>query len=214
MKLSEVNYKETVIITKILGHGSFRRRISEMGFVNGKEVRVIKNAQFNGPFEFKILDYNVSLRKSEADLIEVVPVPEFKKPVNGSYQGIIDRGVIPVNHDENSRVINIALVGNPNCGKTTLFNFISKSKEKVGNYSGVTLDIKKAQLKSKGYRFNFYDLPGTYSLTAYTNEEVFVRKFIYEQTPDIVINVIDSTNLEPLPDHPAHRYGFKDNRRA
>jgi len=196
VKLSEVKYKETVVITKILGHGSFRRRISEMGFVKGKEVRVIKNAPFNGPFEFKILDYNVSLRKSEADLIEVVAITDFDKTINGSYEGIIDRKINLVNQSEKSRIINIALVGNPNCGKTTLFNFISKSKEKVGNYSGVTVDIKKARLKTKGYTFNFYDLPGTYSLTAYSNEEIFVRKFIYERTPDIVINVIDSTNLE------------------
>ena len=196
MKLSEVKYKETVIITKILGHGSFRRRISEMGFVKGKEVKVIKNAPFNGPFEFKILDYNLSLRKSEAELIEVVPVPDFDKKLNGSYQGTTDRKIRQVNQSERTHTINIALVGNPNCGKTTLFNFISKSKEKVGNYSGVTIDIKKAKLKAKGYLFNFYDLPGTYSLTAYSPEEIFVRKFIYEQTPDIVINVIDSTNLE------------------
>ena len=196
MKLSEVKYQETVIITKILGHGSFRRRISEMGFVKGKEVKVIKNAPFKGPFEFKILDYNVSLRKTEADLIEVVPVSEFDNSQNGTYEGVIDRKISLVNQSERTHTINIALAGNPNSGKTTLFNYISKSKEKVGNYSGVTIDIKKAQLKTKGYTFNFFDLPGTYSLTAYSNEEIFVRKFIYEQTPDIVINVIDSTNLE------------------
>ncbi len=196
VKLSEVKYQDTVIITKILGHGSFRRRISEMGFVKGKEVKVIKNAPFKGPFEFKILDYNVSLRKSEADLIEVVPVSEFDNSQNGTYEGVIDRKISLVNQSERTHTINIALAGNPNSGKTTLFNYISKSKEKVGNYSGVTIDIKKAQLKTKGYTFNFFDLPGTYSLTAYSNEEIFVRKFIYEQTPDIVINVIDSTNLE------------------
>jgi ferrous iron transport protein B len=196
VKLSEVKYKETVVITKILGHGSFRRRISEMGFVKGKEIKVIKNAPFNGPFEFKILDYNISLRKSEADLIEVVPSIDFDKNLNGSYNGTINKEKRSVNHSLKSRIINIALVGNPNCGKTTLFNYISKSKEKVGNYSGVTVDIKKAQLKTRGYTFNFFDLPGTYSLTAYSNEEIFVRRFIYEQTPDIVINVIDSTNLE------------------
>jgi ferrous iron transport protein B len=196
VKLSEVKYKETVVITKILGHGSFRRRISEMGFVKGKEVKVIKNAPFNGPFEFKILDYNISLRKSEADLIEVIPSKDFDKSLNGSYNGTINKEKRSVNHSLKSRIINIALVGNPNCGKTTLFNYISKSKEKVGNYSGVTVDIKKAQMKTRGYTFNFFDLPGTYSLTAYSNEEIFVRKFIYEQTPDIVINVIDSTNLE------------------
>lgn len=196
MKLSEVKYKESVIITKVLGHGSFRKRISEMGFIKGKKVTVIKNAPFNGAFEFKILNYNISLRKSEADLIEVVPVNEFIEDGNDRYEGVIDRKIDLVNQSERSRTINIALVGNPNCGKTTLFNFISGSKERVGNYSGVTVDIKKATFKSKGYTFNFYDLPGTYSLTAYSKEEIFVRKFIYEQTPDIVINVLDSTNLE------------------
>ncbi len=196
MKLSEVKHSESVIIIKVLGHGSFRRRISEMGFVKGKEIKVIKNAPFNGPFEFKILNYNISLRKSEADLIEVVPVNEFINTENETYSGVIEKKTKLVNRPLHSNIINIALVGNPNCGKTTLFNFISGSKEKVGNYTGVTVDIKKATFKAKGYTFNFYDLPGTYSLTAYSKEEVFVRKFIYEQTPDIVINVLDSTNLE------------------
>lgn len=196
MKLSEVKYSETVIITKVLGHGSFRKRISEMGFIKGKEVKVIKNAPFNGAFEFKIINYNISLRKSEADLIEVVPISEFVKSENENYQGVIDRDIDLVNQSERTKIINIALVGNPNSGKTTLFNYISGSKEKVGNYSGVTVDIKKATFSTKGYTFNFFDLPGTYSLTAYSKEEIFVREFIYEQTPDIVINVLDATNLE------------------
>ena len=196
MKLSEVKNSETVVITKVLGHGSFRKRISEMGFVKGKEVKVIKSAPFNGPFEFKIINYNVSLRKSEADLIEVIPIQDFIKSENENYQGVIDREILLVDQSERTKIINIALVGNPNSGKTTLFNFISGSKEKVGNYSGVTVDIKKATFKTKGYTFNFFDLPGTYSLTAYSKEEIFVREFIYEQTPDIVINVLDATNLE------------------
>jgi ferrous iron transport protein B len=196
VKLSEVKRSESVIITKVLGHGSFRKRISEMGFVKGKEVKVIKNAPFHGPFEFKILNYNVSLRKSEADLIEVVPVGEFVETGNGNYEGVIERNIDLIDQSERTKTINIALVGNPNCGKTTLFNFISGAKEKVGNYSGVTVDIKKATFRTKGYTFNFYDLPGTYSLTAYSKEEIFVRQFIYEQTPDIVINVLDATSLE------------------
>jgi ferrous iron transport protein B len=196
VKLSEVKNSNKVIITKVLGHGSFRKRISEMGFIKGKEVKVIKNAPFNGPIEFKVLNYNVSLRKSEADLIEVVPSKEFIEDSNGHYEGVIDRKINLVNHSGRTKTINIALVGNPNCGKTTLFNFISGSKERVGNYSGVTVDIKKATFKARGYTLNFYDLPGTYSLTAYSKEEIFVRKFIYEQTPDIVINVLDATNLE------------------
>jgi len=196
VKLSEVKYSETVIITKVLGHGSFRKRISEMGFIKGKEVKVIKNAPFNGAFEFKIINYNISLRKSEADLIEVVPISEFVKSENENYQGVIDRDIDLVDQSERTKIINIALVGNPNSGKTTLFNYISGSKEKVGNYSGVTVDIKKATFTTKGYTINFFDLPGTYSLTAYSKEEIFVREFIYEQTPDIVINVLDATNLE------------------
>ena len=196
MKLSEVKNSETVVITKVLGHGAFRKRISEMGFIKGKEVRVIKNAPFKDPIEFKILDYNISLRKSEADLIEVIATNEFIETGNGNYEGVIDRNIKLIDQSERTKVINIALVGNPNCGKTTLFNYISGAKEKVGNYSGVTVDIKKAVFRSHGYTFNFYDLPGTYSLTAYSKEEIFVRKFIYEQTPDIVINVLDATNLE------------------
>ncbi len=196
MKLSEVQHNDTVVISKVLGHGSFRKRISEMGFIKGKEIKVIKKAPFNGPLEFKILNYNISLRKSEADLIEVVSITEFKKTANGNFEGVIHRNINPVNHSERSKTINIALVGNPNSGKTSLFNYISGSKEKVGNYSGVTVDITKATFKTKGYTFNFYDLPGTYSLTAYSKEEIYVRQFIYEQTPDIVINVLDATNLE------------------
>lgn len=196
MKLSDVKYNETAIITKVLGHGSFRKRISEMGFVKGREIKVIKNAPFNGPFEFKILDYNVSLRKSEADLIEVVSAGSFDKSSNGTFNGVIDINTARAVNSRKSRTINIALVGNPNSGKTTLFNHISNSKEKVGNYTGVTVDIKRAEFTTRGYTFVFYDLPGTYSLTAYSEEEIFVRKFIYEQTPDIVINVIDSVNIE------------------
>lgn len=196
VRLSEVKYKETVVITKVLGHGSFRKRISEMGFVKGKEVKVIKNAPFNGAFEFKILNYNISLRKSEADQIEVLPLNEYKETKHDNFEGVIDQNIDLINQSKRSTTINIALVGNPNCGKTTLFNYISGSKEKVGNYSGVTVDIKKATFKTKGYTFNFFDLPGTYSLTAYSTEEIFVRKFIYEQTPDIVINVLDASSLE------------------
>ena len=167
-----------------------------MGFIKGKEVRVIKNAPFNGPIEFKIINYNVSLRKSEADLIEVLPIDEFEHTGEKNYQGVIGGDIVHENLSEKSRIINIALVGNPNSGKTTLFNFISGSREKVGNYSGVTVDIKKATINAKGYTFNFFDLPGTYSLTAYSKEEIYVREFIYEQTPDVVINVVDATNLE------------------
>lgn len=196
MRLSEVKNKDTVIITKVLGHGSFRKRITEMGFVKGKEVTVIKNAPFNGPIEYKILDYNITLRKTEANLIEVIGQEDASLNVTQNFEGVIDYENLKVSAKEKERTINIALVGNPNCGKTTLFNFISGSKEHVGNYSGVTVDSKKATFSENGYNFNIFDLPGTYSLTAYSPEEIYVRRFIMEETPDIVINVLDSSNLE------------------
>lgn len=167
-----------------------------MGFVRGKEVRVIKNTPFKGPIEFKILDYNITLRRSEANLIEVVSLSEAKEFVNSNYEGVIDQEILKRSATEKGKIINIALVGNPNCGKTTLFNYLSGSKEHVGNYSGVTIDAKKASFKKNGYQFNLIDLPGTYSLTAYSPEEIYVRKYIWKETPDIVINVIDSSNLE------------------
>lgn len=196
MRLSEVKNKETVIITKVLGHGSFRKRITEMGFVKGKEVTVIKNAPFNGPIEYKILDYNITLRRTEANLIEVVSQSDVLSQFTQNYEGVIDLENLKVSVKEKETTINIALVGNPNCGKTTLFNFLSGSKEHVGNYSGVTVDAKKATFIQNGYSFNIFDLPGTYSLTAYSPEEIYVRNFIMNETPDIVINVIDSSNLE------------------
>lgn len=196
MRLSEIKNNETVVITKILGHGSFRKRIAEMGFVKGKQVKVIKNAPFNGAVEYKILNYNISLRRSEADRIEVIPLHEFIIPDQVSFDGVIDRNIISDPGITRGKTINVALVGNPNSGKTTLYNQLSGSRERVGNYSGVTVDIKKTTFFSNGYTFNFFDLPGTYSLSAYSAEEIYVRKFIYEETPDIVINVLDATNLE------------------
>lgn len=196
MRLSEIKNNETVIITKVLGHGSFRKRITEMGFIKGKEVVVVKNAPFKGPIEFKILDYNITLRRSEAKLIEVVSVEDAKQMIPTAYEGVIDMETLKRSANIKEKIINIALVGNPNCGKTTLFNFLSGSKEHVGNYSGVTVDSKKASFKQFGYQFNIFDLPGTYSLTAYSPEELYVRKFITHETPDIVINVIDASNLE------------------
>ncbi len=196
MRLSEVKNNETVIITKVLGHGSFRKRITEMGFVKGKEVTVVKNAPFKGPIEFRILDYNITLRRSEANLIEVATIEEAGQIQPQAFEGVIDRHDLKVSARQKEQTINIALVGNPNCGKTTLFNFLSGSKEHVGNYSGVTIEAKKASFRQNEYLINIFDLPGTYSLTAYSPEELYVRKYIMEETPDIVINVIDASNLE------------------
>jgi len=196
MKLSELTDSQEGIITKVQGHGAFRKRITEMGFVKGKKVTVIKNAPLKDPVEYRIMGYEVSLRRSEASLIEVITKEEAKDVKINGFEGTITDDILKTSAKEKGKKIHIALVGNPNAGKTTLFNYASGSKEHVGNYSGVTVDSKQAKVKQNGYQFDITDLPGTYSLTAYTPEELFVRKYIMSERPDVVINVIDASNLE------------------
>ncbi len=195
--LSELHDGEMGVIVKVLGRGAFRKRITEMGFVRGKSVKVIKNAPLQDPVEYQIMGYNVSLRRSEAALIEVVSVEEADKMPSIAFEGtFVDEAVDSVQDLVKGRVINVALVGNPNCGKTTLFNYASGSHERVGNYSGVTVDAKEASIKQGGYTLKVVDLPGTYSITEYTPEELYVRSHIIDNMPDVVINVVDASNLE------------------
>lgn len=193
--LSDLKTGETAIITKVLGRGAFRKRITEMGFVKGKKVTVIKSAPLLDPIEYEIMGYKVSLRRSEAELVEVVTADGAFLP-DVQFNGTIDEEVLKISALEKGKVINVALVGNPNCGKTTLFNYASGSHERVGNYSGVTIDAKTARFKQDGYTFNIVDLPGTYSITEYSPEELYVRTQILDKMPDIVINVVDASNLE------------------
>jgi len=194
--LSEIKTGDEAIITKVLGHGAFRKRITEMGFVKGEKVIVIKNAPLQDPVEYEIMGYKVSLRRSEAELVEVISVEEAAGLSEIKFEGTIDEDTLKVSALEKGKVINVALVGNPNCGKTTLFNYASGSHERVGNYSGVTVDAKEAILKKEDYIFKIVDLPGTYSITEYSPEELYVRMHITEKMPDIVINVVDSSNLK------------------
>lgn len=196
MQLSELENGDFGIITKVKGSGAFRKRITEMGFVKGKKVIVIKNAPLLDPVEYEIMGYNVSLRRSEAELIEVVSVEEAKLLAASEFRGTIDDETLKISAIKKGKIINVALVGNPNCGKTTLFNHASGSHERVGNYGGVTVDAKEATLKMGDYTFRIVDLPGTYSITEYTPEELYVRTHITEKMPDIVINVVDASNLE------------------
>ena len=197
MNLSELKQGEKAFISKVKGRGAFRKRITEMGFVKGKEVEVIRNAPLRDPIEYRLMNYDVSLRRSEARLVSVVAK---KSQVNNGiglpFQGTISDDVLKLKAVEKGKIIDIALVGNPNSGKTTIFNYASRSREKVGNYGGVTVDAKTAHFKLDGYTFNLVDLPGTYSLSAYSPEELYVRKHILGHFPDIVINVIDASNLE------------------
>ena len=201
MRLSELRTGEKGVIVKVLGHGGFRKRIVEMGFIKGKTVEVILNAPLKDPIKYRLRGYEISLRRQEADMIEVVSEQEARTMQN-PYHGSITEDV-PVSESElvalakgKRRTINVALVGNPNCGKTSLFNIASGAHEHVGNYSGVTVDAKEGFFDFQGYHFRIVDLPGTYSLSAYTPEELYVRKHIIEETPDVIINVADSSNLE------------------
>lgn len=197
MRLSDLNTGETGIVIKILGHGAFRKRVMEMGFVKGRPVEVLLHAPLKDPIKYSIMGYSVSLRASEAHMIEVVKVDE-----NINVDSIQGSGTITENGGNGSiverqhRIINVALIGNPNCGKTSLFNIASGMKERVGNYSGVTVDAKSGTFDYKDYRFNIVDLPGTYSLASYSPEELYVRRYLRDYTPDVIINVVDASNIE------------------
>ena len=219
MKLSDIEIGGRAVIVKVAGHGGFRRRIVEMGFIKGKVVEVLNRAPLGDPIEYSVMGYNVSLRQSEAERIEVISVAEAEEIVKrNKEQGIgsreqgagndshllnLNSGVVTITEDEirqvaldRRREIQVALVGNPNAGKTSLFNVISGAHEKVGNYSGVTVDAKEVTFDYKGYHIRLVDLPGTYSLSAYSPEERYVRNQIVKERPDVVINVVDAGNLE------------------
>ncbi len=203
MRLSELKTGEKGVIVKVLGHGGFRKRIVEMGFIKGKSVEVILNAPLKDPIKYKVMGYEISLRRQEAEMIEVVGETEMKeRAVEPDFHRGMAEDICLSEADMKRialgkrRTINVALVGNPNCGKTSLFNIASGSHEHVGNYSGVTVDAKEGYFEFQGYHFRIVDLPGTYSLSAYSPEEIYVRKHIIDETPDIIINVVDASNLE------------------
>lgn len=191
--LYDLNEGEEGIILKIKGRGQFRHRLSEMGFIIGKKVRVIRKAPLRDPVEYRIMEYHVSLRNSEARLIEVAKGSKAREAVlfNGTIPDFESREVY-----KKTRNIQVALVGNPNSGKTTLFNYASDSREKVANYAGVTVDSKEAEYMQSGYTFSIVDLPGTYSLKSYSPEEIYLRNYIFDNKPDIIVNIVDASNLE------------------
>ncbi len=204
MKLSELKTGERAVIVKVNGHGSFRKRIIEMGFVKGNKVKVILNAPLRDPIEYEIIGYKISLRRDEASKIEVISESEAKRllseheslpSIDATDEEYLEREMTNL-AEERRKTIKVALVGNPNCGKTSLFNMASGSHEHVGNYSGVTVDAKEGRFEYGGYKFILVDLPGTYSLSAYSPEELYVRRNLIEDMPDVVVNVVDSSNLQ------------------
>ena len=204
MRLSDLKTGDKAVVVKVLGYGAFRKRIIEMGFVRGQTVLVELNAPLKDPIKYKIMDYEISLRRSEASLVEVITPEEAEAVFGDVNKASGESKLTPSEEDEcikralskSTKTINIALVGNPNCGKTSLFNIASGAHEHVGNYSGVTVDAKKGFFEYKGYHFNIYDLPGTYSLSAYSPEELYVRRYLKDETPDVLVNVVVASNLE------------------
>lgn len=214
MRLSELKTGDKAVVVKVIGHGGFRKRIVEMGFIRGNMVEVLLAAPLRDPIKYRLMGYEISLRREEANMIEVMtPQEAAEANASGHADNSSEQPLITAEQDDcerietdderlreaamrKRRIINVALVGNPNCGKTSLFNFASGAHERVGNYSGVTVDAKEGTAYFEGYEFNLVDLPGTYSLTAYSPEEMYVRKQIVDKTPDVVLNVIDASNIE------------------
>lgn len=192
--LSEMPTGSRCVILKVHGHGGFRHRILEMGFVRGETVQVLRNAPLLDPVEYEVMGSHVSLRRSEAANIEVVSLEAGAHPDN-LYHGTIEEHVAQ-EVEQKSHELTVALVGNPNCGKTSFFNYATGLHEKVGNYSGVTVDSKIGTFFHRGYTINLVDLPGTYSLTEFSPEELYVRSFLTEQHPDVVLNIVNAGNLE------------------
>lgn len=208
MKLSELKNGETAVIVRLSGHGGFRKRIMEMGFIRGEKVKSVLDSPMHDPVKYHVMGYDVSLRRNEASMIEVLPEEEAKKELTPAHSfgchsacencssSIGCNCIYRPASTKRNNVIYVALVGNPNSGKTSLFNALSGSSEHVGNYSGVTVDAKTGSLNYKGYRIILTDLPGTYSLSAYSPEERFVRRHLFEKIPDVIINAVVASNLE------------------
>ncbi len=201
MRLSDLKVGQEAIVIKILGYGAFRKRLIEMGFVRGKRVKALLSAPMGDPVKYSIMNYEVSLRRTEANLVEVLPVEQMAympEQMPSPEEMTVDCDFKPqaADFDRQRRTITVALIGNPNCGKTTMFNFASGAKEHVGNYSGVTVDAKEGRFEYNGYSFKIVDLPGTYSLAAYSPEEVYVRRYLRTETPDVIVNVVVASNLE------------------
>lgn len=192
MRLSDLKPGQSAVVVKVLGHGAFRKRMIEMGFVKGRTVKDMLQAPLNDPVKYSLMGYEVSLRRSEAAQVVVAEVDSQGHPRPDNDQATSEIPLAP----GHLSAINVALIGNPNCGKTSLFNVASGAREHVGNYSGVTVDAKTGTFRQDDVTFRIVDLPGTYSLACYSPEELYVRKYLRDNEPDVIVNIVDATNLE------------------
>ena len=209
MTLNNLELGASAVITAVGGEGSLRQHFLDMGVIPGAEVTLMKYAPMGDPMELRIHGYELTLRLADAQKIQVSLLehspqhgPAFFAPVSPetrAHPGLGEGGKFHVKADENplpeGSTLTFALAGNQNCGKTTLFNQLTGSKQHVGNFPGVTVDRKSGSIR--GYdRTEVTDLPGIYSLSPYTSEEIVSRQFILDEKPTGIINIVDATNIE------------------
>lgn len=206
MNLKELSAGETAKITAVGGNGSLRQHFLDMGVIPGAEVTVVKFAPMGDPVELEIHGYELTLRLADAEQITIEPIEKrsdshvhIQKNSHSEHPGLGEAGKYHSPDHANplpeNTVLRFALVGNQNCGKTTLFNKLTGANQHVGNFPGVTVDRKDGQIK--GFPNTLVtDLPGIYSMSPYTNEEIVSRNFVLNEKPHAIINIVDATNIE------------------
>ena len=206
MTLKEIAVGQSAVIVRVGGEGALRQHFLDMGVIPGAELTVIKLAPMGDPMELQIHGYELTLRLADAAQIDVQPIPERSQIYEGAtntgshtHPGLGENGIFHSRKYETplpeDTVLTYALVGNQNCGKTTLFNQLTGANQHVGNFPGVTVDRKDGAIK--GYpKTCVTDLPGIYSMSPYSSEEIVSRNFVLEEKPKAIINIIDATNIE------------------
>lgn len=205
MKLDNLAIGKSAVIVSVGGTGALRQHFLDMGLIQGVEVTVVKYAPMGDPIEIKIHDYELTLRKEDAQKIEVKEITKKEELKNENiifkykkHPGYGESSYDKINNHQiyhESDLLTFALVGNQNCGKTTLFNQLTGSNQHVGNFPGVTVDRKDGVIK--GYKNTLItDLPGIYSMSPYSSEEIVTRNFLLKEKPKAIINIVDATNIE------------------
>ena len=206
MTLKELQIGQSAVICNVGGEGALRQHFLDMGVIPGAEVTVVKLAPMGDPMELQIHGYELTLRLSDADQIGVEPIDQRTRKHEGAqninqsiHPGLGEDGKYHAKGDGNplpeGEILTYALVGNQNCGKTTLFNQLTGSNQHVGNFPGVTVDRKDGSIR--GYANTLItDLPGIYSMSPYTSEEIVSRNFVLEDKPKAIINIVDATNIQ------------------
>lgn len=205
MKLNELKVGKSAVITKVSGQGALRQHFLDMGMVPGAEITLVKTAPMGDPLEFQIHGYELTLRLAEAEKIEIEPIAKRSRSHEGinreqniDHPGFGEGGKYHSKKDEkplDDVVLTYALVGNQNCGKTTLFNQLTGAKQHVGNFPGVTVDRKDGVIKGHPKTL-VTDLPGIYSMSPFSSEEIVSRNFVLNEKPKAIINIVDATNIE------------------